>query len=132
MTEFLQFYVHCSRTRQRYIVSGYVQNGTLHWAAAFIPKPGYSAPALPPPSAASYSSIDSSKFRCPCCETSGANNGTKFGMWTCSTCGSVHCMGTDNLGNCHGSCGQPTCIHERAKFDNPAPLSVQIAQGHDR
>lgn len=129
MTEYVQFYVHCSRTKQRYIVSGYVKDNVLVWAAAFIPKPGTTpntSSALP---SRAYASFDVSKFRCPCCETPGAN-ATSYSSWICQQCGAQHCMGTDNSGNCHGACGN--CVHPRSSFNGKVTNSVQVAQGHDR
>lgn len=129
MTEYVQFYVHCSRTKQRYIVSGYVKNNILVWAAAFMPRPGTTLNASAPLSR-SYAGFDVSAFRCPCCETPGVNNGTNHSSWICSTCGAQHCMGTDNNGNCHGACGK--CVYPRASFDGAASTVVQVATGNDR
>jgi len=127
MKDYVQFYVHCSRNKQRYIVSGYVENDILVWVTGFIPRPG-TTPHNPSPAIRNYAKFDASKFRCPCCETSGSNS-TGFASWHCQTCGAEHCMGTDNAGQCHGACGN--CVHPLSAFTSRPNATVQLAQGHD-
>lgn len=124
--DYVQFYCHCSRTKQRFIVSGYVKDDILVWAAAFIPKPGTVANA-PPALTRSYKGSDTSRFRCPCCEISGP---PLQSTWRCADCNAMHCQGTDRAGLCHGACG--TCAYPRSAFVPSDGLQIQLAQGHDR
>lgn len=119
----IRFYAFCSKTRERFTVDAVIEAATLVFKHAYKTGTGQGGGHA----TASYEGMNTTAFICPCCST-GANNGSPFGTWTCTTCQEIHCMGT-RAGLHHGACGN--CHYPTSAFLPLGSGKVKLARAED-